>query len=160
MFWLKHSNFSIQTVSGVRSARLCPPWRCMNRISISRIGHYCWRLWCGENNASDILALISSIGTSGAATDFWVGGTEVRASMADKAPEHWKKCDCFLASAVWLVITSGARSAERNSFLNNGQTWAWATGLSAGQSRFWKAYISKSILPKSTWFSLAGRPIQ
>ena len=32
---------------------------------------------------------------------FWVGGrTEVWVNMTEKAPEHWKKCDCFLISAV------------------------------------------------------------
>ena len=31
---------------------------------------------------------------------FLDGGTEVRANMNDKAPEHWKKCYCYLSSAV------------------------------------------------------------
>ena len=38
------------------------------------------------------------------------------------------------------MIMSGARSAERGSYLNNGQIWAWATGRPA-RWRFWKAYV-------------------
>ena len=43
------------------------------------------------------------------------------------------------------VITSGARSAERSSFVTNGQNWVWAARHDTATWRFWRAYISATI---------------
>ena len=39
-----------------------------------------------------------------------------------------------LGTTKITVITSGARSVERSSFLNNGQTWVWAVGRPASDA--------------------------
>ena len=59
-----------------------------------------------------------------------------------------------------FIVSSGAQGVERSSFSNHGQTRVSATGLPAGQWRFWNTYISETIHPSSARCSLSGRPIQ